>query len=85
MALCTVSDDNDSDSVDNYVMITVIIIIMHCNENPIYLFLLWEVLGLSPNFHTHVSAYIFPGSVHIFGCSEMYRQILKIYKSLIDI
>jgi len=25
---------------------------LHCNENPIYVFLL---LGLSPNFHIHVS------------------------------
>jgi hypothetical protein len=25
-----------------------------CNENPIYVFLFWELLGLSPNFHIHV-------------------------------
>jgi hypothetical protein len=29
--------------------------IMHCNENPIYGFLFWELRGLSPNFHIHVS------------------------------
>jgi hypothetical protein len=27
----------------------------HCNENPIYEFLSWELRGLSPNFHIHVS------------------------------
>jgi hypothetical protein len=27
----------------------------HCKENPIYLFLFWELRGLSPNFHIHVS------------------------------
>jgi hypothetical protein len=29
----------------------------HCKENPIYVFLFWELLSLSPNFHTHVSVY----------------------------
>jgi hypothetical protein len=27
----------------------------HCNENPIYVFLFWELRDLSPNFHIHVS------------------------------
>ncbi len=27
---------------------------MHCNENPIYVFLFWELGGLSPNLLTHV-------------------------------
>jgi hypothetical protein len=27
----------------------------HYNENPIYVFLFWELRGLSPNFHIHVS------------------------------
>ncbi len=27
----------------------------HYNENPIYVFLLWELRGHSPNFHIHVS------------------------------
>ncbi len=27
----------------------------HCNENTIYTFLFWELRGLSPNFHNHVS------------------------------
>jgi hypothetical protein len=26
-----------------------------CQENPIYVFLFWELCGLSPNFHIHVS------------------------------
>jgi hypothetical protein len=29
--------------------------ILHCNENPIYVFLFWEFRGLSPNFLIHVS------------------------------
>jgi hypothetical protein len=28
---------------------------MHCKENPIYIFLFWELHGLSPKFHIHVS------------------------------
>ncbi len=28
---------------------------LHCNENPVYAFLFWELRGLSPNFHIHVS------------------------------
>ncbi len=28
---------------------------VHCNENPIYVFLFWLLRGLSPNFHIHVS------------------------------
>jgi hypothetical protein len=28
---------------------------MHCEENPIYVFLFWELRGLSLNFHIHVS------------------------------
>ncbi len=27
----------------------------HCKGNPIYVFLFWELCGLSPNFHIHVS------------------------------
>jgi hypothetical protein len=27
----------------------------HCKENPIYVFLFWELRGLSPNFYIHVS------------------------------
>ncbi len=28
---------------------------VHCNENPMYVFLFWEFRGLSPNFHIQVS------------------------------
>jgi hypothetical protein len=29
--------------------------LLHCNENPIHVFLEKELRGLSPNFHIHVS------------------------------
>jgi hypothetical protein len=62
---------------------------LHCKENPIHVFLFWELRGLSPNFHIHVSLndlqYIFPGLVYIFGCSKIDRPILEIYKSPPDI
>jgi hypothetical protein len=28
---------------------------IHCNENPIYVFLFRELRGFNPNFHIHVS------------------------------
>ncbi len=28
--------------------------LIHCNENPIYVFLFWELRGLSPNLHIYV-------------------------------
>jgi hypothetical protein len=31
------------------------VISVHCNENPIYVFLDWELRGLSPNFNIHAS------------------------------
>ncbi len=61
---------------------------LHCKENPLYVLLFWELCGLSPNFHIHVSVsnlYNFPELVHIFGCSKIDRPILEIYKSLTDI
>jgi hypothetical protein len=43
----------------------------HCNENLIYVFLFWELRGLSPNLHIHVSVSdIFPASAHIFPAAE---------------
>jgi hypothetical protein len=53
----------------------------HCKENPIYVFLFWELPGLSPNFHIHVSAgylYIPRIGPHI-SCSRVGRPIPEIY------
>ncbi len=60
------------------------LICTHCNENPIKVFLFWELRGLSRNFHIHVSVsnYLFPGSVHIFDCSKIDRPILEKYINL---
>jgi hypothetical protein len=61
---------------------------LHCNENPIYVFLFWELRGLSPNFHIHVSVsnlYITTDRSTYFGCSKIDRLILEIYKSLTNI
>ncbi len=56
-----------------------------CNENPIYLFLFWELRGLSPFFHIHVSdLYISRIGPHI-SCCRIGRPILEIYKSLTQI
>ncbi len=30
-------------------------VLTQCKENPTYVFLFWELRGLSPNFHIHVS------------------------------
>jgi hypothetical protein len=60
--------------------------IMHCNENPIYVILFWELRGLGPNFHIHVSLsglYIPRIGPHI-SCSRIGRLIVGIYKSLTD-
>ncbi len=49
----------------------------HCNENPIYVFLFWELRDLSPNFHIDVSVndlYIPRISSHI-SCSRIGRSI----------
>jgi hypothetical protein len=57
---------------------------IHCNENPVYVFLSWELRGLSPNFYIHVSRsdlYI----PRIGACSKIDRLILEIFKSLSDI
>jgi hypothetical protein len=49
---------------------------VHCNTNSIYVFLFWELRGLSPNFHVHVSVsdlYIPRIGPHIF--LQQNRQI----------
>jgi hypothetical protein len=59
---------------------------LHCKENPIYVFLFWELRGLSPNFHINVSV----SDLHIprvgphISCSRIGRWIVGIYKSLTD-
>ncbi len=47
--------------------------------------LFWELHGLSPNFHIHVSVsilYIPRIGLHVFPCSRIGRPILQLYKSL---
>ncbi len=57
---------------------------IHCNENPVYVFLFWELRGLNPNFHSHVSDLYSPRiGLHI-SSSRIGRPIVGIYKSLID-
>ncbi len=59
---------------------------MHCKENPVYVFLFWELRGLSPNFPYMClwAFYIFPGSVHLFTCCRVGKSIVGIYESLTD-
>ncbi len=58
---------------------------MHCNENPLYVFLFWEQRGLRPNFNIHVSVSdLYPRiGLHI-SSSRIGRPIMGIYKSLTD-
>jgi hypothetical protein len=57
--------------------------IVHCNENPIYLFPKKELRSLSSSYHIHVpvrNLYIPRVSPHI-SYSRIARPILGIYKS----
>ncbi len=57
---------------------------MHCNEEPIYVFLFWELRGLSPDFHIHVSVsdFYIPRIAPHISCSRISGSIVGIYKSL---
>ncbi len=58
--------------------------LLHCNGNSVYIFLFWELRGLSPNFHIHVSVsnfYIPRIGPHI-SSSRKGRPIVGIYNSL---
>ncbi len=62
---------------------------MHCNENPLYVFLFWKLRGLCPNFHIHVSvsdSYIPRIGPHIFVQQNRQTMIAweYMYKSLTD-
>jgi hypothetical protein len=57
-------------------------LLVHCNENPIYVFLFWELRGLSPNVSVS-DLYISRIGPHI-SCSRIGRSIMGIYKSLSD-
>ncbi len=56
---------------------------MHCNGNSVYICLSWELSGLSPNFHIHVSVsdlYVPRIGPHI-SSSRKGGPIVGIYKS----
>jgi hypothetical protein len=73
----------------------------HCKENPIYVFLFWELCGLSPNFliHMSVSDLYIPRVgphislrvklLHIYECrnweTEHYSSVLEITVSFLGI
>jgi hypothetical protein len=56
----------------------------HCKENPIFVFLFWELRGLSPNFHINVSVsdlYIPRIGPHI-SLQQNMQTILGIYEDI---
>jgi hypothetical protein len=62
------------------------LVLVHCNGNSVYILLFWELRGLSPNFHIHVSVsdlYIPRIGPHI-SSSRKGRPIVGIYNSLTD-
>ncbi len=50
---------------------------LHCNENLVYVFLFWELFGLSPHFHIHVSAsdLCIPRICSPISCSRICRSL----------
>ncbi len=70
--------------IPTYVSKNVFSCMMHCKGNPFYVFLFWELRGLSPNFHIHVSVsdlYRPRMGPHI-SSSRRGRPIVGINKSL---
>ncbi len=59
---------------------------LHCNENPIYVFLFWDCVASVQFPHSCVCERFiyFSGSVHIFGCSKIDRSWKYINLSQID-
>jgi hypothetical protein len=51
--------------------------VIHCNENPIYAFLFWELRGLNPNLRIHVFVSEDQSTPHI-SCSRIDRLIVGI-------
>jgi hypothetical protein len=49
-----------------------------------FIFLFWELRGLGPNFHIHVSVSDFYIPRIIFSCSRIGRLIMEICKPLTD-
>jgi hypothetical protein len=59
---------------------------LHCNGHSVYIFLFWELRGLSPNFHVHVSVIDLynPRIGPHNSFSRKGRPIVEIYNSLTD-
>jgi hypothetical protein len=50
-----------------------IYVLVHCNKNPFYVFLFWELRGLSPNFYMSVSDLYIPTiNLHVLLQENMY-------------
>ncbi len=71
---------------ENQVVKTVVPLFAHCNENPIYVFLFWELRCFSPNFHIHVSVsnLYSPRIVLHISSSRIGRPLMGIYNLLTD-
>ncbi len=58
---------------------------IHCNGNSVYIFLFWELHGLSPNFHIHVSVrFKYSQDRSTYFLQQKGRSIVGIYNSLTD-
>ncbi len=70
----------------NYFKVVSPLLQPHYNENHIYVFLFWELRGLSPNFHIHVfeTDLYSPRISPQISCSRIGSSIVGIYKSLTE-